>query len=439
MERCNLVWFDHDYRVHDHPALLAATKAGAKVLGIAVIHPSELKTHTHGFLAMSATRQQALHHVLNELTVTLLTYNIPLVVMIDTYENAMERVQQHVEILNIFASEPRGYLEDKRIRRLQENVSIPWSFHPGRALLIHEPWLSSIPDVFTSFRKELQQKATYRISVPKPQSTPMLDVTIVDDLNQLDHQLELPFALGEAEAIARLDYYLFERKLVNHYKETRNGMLSFDDSSKLSFHLAMGTLSATQVHETLKHYEKTIHKNDSTYWLRFELWWREFFHWQAHRNLNIYVKPQAHLPNPTMIQAWMTGETGFALVDAAMKELATTGYMSNRARQNVASFFVHYLKQDWRVGADYFASLLIDYDPSSNYLNWQYVAGVGHDPREYRIFNVYKQGLQYDPDALYVKAWLPELEGLSASQIYRYQSPDSQQRGRPKTIVSMPF
>ena len=439
MERCNLVWFDHDFRVSDHPALLAATKEGIGVLGIAVIHPSELNTHSHGFLTMSTTRQQALYQVLKELKVSLARYNIPFMVMIDTYENAIKRVQQHVDIQTIFASEHRGYLEDKRIRRLQETNAIPWSVHPGRALLIHEPWLSSIPDVFTSFRKELQQKATYRRSFPDPQPTPALNLTIQDDLNQLDHQLDVLFHIGETAAKARLDYYLFETKLVNHYKETRNGMLSFDDSSKLSFHLAMGTLSATQVHETLQHYEKTVHKNDSTYWLRFELWWREFFHWQAQRNLNIYVKPQAHRPNPTMIQAWIDGETGFALVDAAMKELATTGYMSNRARQNVASFFVHYLKQDWRVGADYFASQLLDYDPSSNYLNWQYVAGVGHDPRDHRIFNVYKQGLQYDPDGSYVKAWLPVLEGLSAGEFYRYQSADLQQRGRPSSIVSMPF
>ena len=439
MERCNLVWFDHDFRVSDHPALQAATKEGIGLIGIAVIHPSELKTHSHGFLAMSTTRQQALYHVLKELKGSLMRYNIPFVVMIDTYENAVKRVQDHVDIENIFALEPRGYLEDKRIRRLQETISIPWSFHPGRALFIHEPWLSSLPDVFTSFRKEIQQKATYRSSVPDPQPTPALNLTIHDDLNQLDHQLDVVFALGESAAKSRLDYYLFEKKLVNHYKETRNGMLSFDDSSKLSFHLAMGTLSATQVHEALQRYENTVHKNDSTYWLRFELWWREFFHWQAQRNLNIYVKPQPHRPNPTMIQAWIDGETGFALVDAAMKELAATGYMSNRARQNVASFFVHYLRQDWRVGADYFASQLLDYDPSSNYLNWQYVAGVGHDPRDHRIFNVFKQGLQYDTDASYVKAWLPELEGLSAGQIYRYQSPELQQRGRPSPIVSMPF
>jgi len=395
--------------------------------------------HPQGFTVMSIKRQQALYLVLHELKDHLASRNIPLVVMIDTYENAINRVLDLVDIQKIFASEPRGYLEEKRIRHVQETSSIPWSFHPGRALLVKEAWLSSIPDVFTSFRKELQQKATYRTAVSDPHVTAPLSISIEDDIAHLSHQIDLPFALGETAAHERLHYYLFGTNLVNHYKETRNGMLSFDDSSKLSFHLAMGSISATQVHETLKQYEQTVHKNDSTYWLRFEVWWREYFHWQTQRNLNIYVNSQPHRPNPSFIQAWIAGETGFALVDAAMKELAATGYMSNRARQNVASFFVHYLHQDWRVGADYFAGQLLDYDPSSNYLNWQYVAGVGHDPRDHRIFNVVKQGLQYDHEATYVTTWLPELQGLHAEQIYRYHNPLLQQRGRPAPVVSMPF
>lgn len=438
MERCNLVWFDHDYRVSDHPALYAATKTGDAVVGITVIHPSTLKRHSHGFDMMSRTRQQALYDVLQELRRTLAKFNIAFFVMIDTYENAINRVQEVVRINNIFASEPRAYYENKWIQQCQESKLIKWSFHPGRALLVQEPWLSSIPDVFTSFRKELQQKATYRQSVPTPQPVPPLTVDIPDDIEQLNHNIKLSFALGEKAAKSRLQYYLYESNLVNQYKETRNGMLAFDDSSKLSFHLALGTLSATQVHEALHHYEKTVHKNDSTYWLRFELWWREFFHWQAQLDLNIYSKPQAHTSNPTLIQAWIDGETGFALVDAAMKELKATGYMSNRARQNVASFFVHYLKQNWRVGADYFASQLLDYDPSSNYLNWQYVAGVGHDPRDQRIFNVFKQGLQYDPDASYVTTWLPELQGLTSAQIYQFHAA-LHERGRPRPLVAMPF
>jgi deoxyribodipyrimidine photo-lyase len=149
--------------------------------------------------------------------------------------------------------------------------------------------------------------------------------------------------------------------------------------------------------------------------------------------------------NEALIESWIQGHTGYPLVDAAMRELLATGYMSNRARQNVASFFVHYLKQDWRIGADYFASTLLDYDPSSNYLNWQYVAGVGNDPRDHRIFNVHKQGRDYDPQAAYVYHWVPELVNIPVALLYPKSPLTASERqslracGYPDPIVRMPF
>jgi deoxyribodipyrimidine photo-lyase len=107
-----------------------------------------------------------------------------------------------------------------------------------------------------------------------------------------------------------------------------------------------------------------------------------------------------------LFQAWINGETGDEFVDANMRELKLTGFMSNRGRQNVASYFVHELKLDWRLGAAYFEQQLIDYDASSNWGNWAYVAGVGNDPRENRVFNTEKQAQQYDPKQMYRKLWL---------------------------------
>ena len=110
--------------------------------------------------------------------------------------------------------------------------------------------------------------------------------------------------------------------------------------------------------------------------------------------------------------AWVLGETGIPFIDANMKELRDTGFMSNRGRQNVASFLVKDLKVNWQMGAEYFESALIDYDPCSNYGNWNYVAGVGNDPRENRYFNILSQAKRYDPDGAFVRHWLPELAAL---------------------------
>ena len=115
---------------------------------------------------------------------------------------------------------------------------------------------------------------------------------------------------------------------------------------------------------------------------------------------------------------WAKGETGTPLVDACMKELNTSGWMSNRGRQIVASFLVNDLKLHWLMGAEYFESLLIDYDPCSNYGNWAYIAGVGSDTRSDRYFNVVSQARKYDPQGDYVRFWIKELESIKDFKIH---------------------
>mgnify|MGYP001551680700 FL=1 len=110
-----------------------------------------------------------------------------------------------------------------------------------------------------------------------------------------------------------------------------------------------------------------------------------------------------YVDKPELFEKWKEGKTGIPFIDANLRELNATGYMSNRGRQNVASFLVKDLRLNWLLGAEYFESKLVDYDPCSNYGNWNYVAGVGSDPRENRYFNIASQARRYDPDADYVK------------------------------------
>ncbi|KAL0330095.1 UNVERIFIED_CONTAM: Cryptochrome DASH, chloroplastic/mitochondrial, partial [Sesamum radiatum] len=113
-----------------------------------------------------------------------------------------------------------------------------------------------------------------------------------------------------------------------------------------------------------------------------------------------------------LFDAWRDGHTGYPLIDANMKELMTTCFMSNRGRQIVCSFLVRDMGIDWRMGAEWFETCLLDYDPCSNYGNWTYGAGVGNDPREDRYFSIPKQAQNYDPDGEFVAYWLPQLRAL---------------------------
>jgi deoxyribodipyrimidine photo-lyase len=161
----------------------------------------------------------------------------------------------------------------------------------------------------------------------------------------------LTFSGGERAALSRLRHYFWESEALSRYKQTRNGLLGPDYSSKLSPWLANGSVSPRTVYREVRRYERERAKNDSTYWFIFELTWR-------------------------------TGDTGRGFIDANMREIAAKGFMSNRGRQNVASFLARDLEVNWVMGAEYFESMLIDYDPASNYGNWTYTVGVGTDPRE---------------------------------------------------------
>jgi len=183
-------------------------------------------------------------------------------------------------------------------------------------------------------------------------------------------------------------------------------------SSKLSAWLANGSISPKMIYYAVKKYENEVQSNQSTYWLIFELIWRDFFKYVSLKHGNKIFQLEGILginlvwnKDPQRLNDWVQGQTKEAFVNANMKEIAATGFMSNRGRQNVNSFWAKELKQDWRIGASYFESLLIDYDVHSNWGNWMYNSGVGNDPRD-RKFNIQSQADRYDPDNDYQNLWL---------------------------------
>lgn len=261
-----------------------------------------------------------------------------------------------------------------------------------------------------------------------------------------------PFQGGESYAQKRLSH-LITSGSISTYQSTRNGLLGLDFSTKLSAYLSLGCITARQIHASLLSFEDGTNpiwqsvkgygdgENEGTKSIRFELLWRDYmrlctrkFGPKLFRLSGFKSEDEQKWSSPTkpregqkpeeiknMIERFLNGTTGMGLIDASLRELFHTGYTSNRARQNVASFLAKHLKIDWRIGAEWYESMLVDYDLSSNWGNWQYLAGVGNDPRgEARIFNPVKQAFDYDPKGDYVKAWVPELRELSEpSEIFQ--------------------
>jgi len=267
-----------------------------------------------------------------------------------------------------------------------------------------------------------------------------------------DHRSVFPYQGGESEALRRLEDYFFrgDPPPVRSYKTTRNGLLGQAYSTKFSPFLALGCISPRKIIHSLWDHEAKFGSNKDTYWVLFEILWRDYFifisqkfgrtlffltgfegkldpkgasgkagYWQGFKDEKM---KQPGSTGDTAVNkgaiAWLRGKTGVPFIDANMIELRETGFMSNRGRQNVASFLAKDLKLDWRIGAEWFESALLDYDPCSNYGNWQYVAGVGNDPRTSRQFNPIKQAKDYDAQGEYVKQWIPALKAFPTNRIH---------------------
>jgi deoxyribodipyrimidine photo-lyase len=279
--------------------------------------------------------------------------------------------------------------------------------------------------VFSPFRRKVEKKLNPREVCGPVDTYPTAfalehlsaDTFIIED-EIANHRQNLQqssndFKGGSSAALEHLNKYLFEWHAAATYKETRNALDSWRDSTKLSPWLAVGALSPREVVRQVALFEEQVEKNESTYWIYFELLWREFFHWLQAKYGEKWFKfggIQQKVPdtkhNPKVFVDWCNGNTGYPIIDACMKQLKATGYMSNRGRQLVASCFVHELQQDWRFGAAWFENQLLDFDVGSNWGNWLYLAGVGSDPRGHRQFNLDKQTATYDRDGAFRNKWL---------------------------------
>lgn len=307
--------------------------------------------------------------------------------------------------------------------------------------------LEGLPGLFTRFRQLVERSVEVKLPLPAPESVPSPPVP--ESVAWLQHRLErlpapsprsFPFEGGEIPGQKWVKTY-FEGPVFT-YQQTRNGFIGQTFSSHFSPWLALGCVSPRWVYAALRQAEKAHGANDSTYALFLELLWREYFRWLVARfggrafsagGLRGYKLPWRR--DPRLYHAWVEGRTGYPLVDAAMRELAATGWTSNRARQIVASFLTKNLFVDWRWGASYFETQLIDYDVYSNWGNWLYQAGVGTDGRGFRWFDPVRQAKLYDPQGEFIRLWVPELRPLSAPKLFMPEPAMRPALGYPLPLV----
>ena len=426
-ETANLVWFRSNLRVEDNTSLSKAIKDSSRVIGYINIDPTIFELSDYGFKKTEKFRTKFLLESIQDLKKQLNGINISLIITNQDFETSINSIIEKYNIRSIYMQKEWTRDELAEEKQIPKHINLikdfdQFLYSPESVKEVYE----NIPRGFSNFRKKCEKylNIEYPLQIPKPldKKNNIDDVYSIPTLNDLGFEefrvhknSVFKFLGGETSAKERVYEYFFETKRISKYKLTRNGLLGKDYSSKLSSWLANGSISVRYVYMQIKKYEEEIEKNESTYWLFFELIWRDFFKYVSMQHKDkffsksgIYGDSKDWSNNKELINRWINGETNEPFVNANMKELSQTGFMSNRGRQNVANYLTKELKIDWRIGAEYFESLLIDYDVHSNYGNWLYNAGIGNDSMPFRKFNPKLQSERYDPNKEYEKLWLNE-------------------------------
>jgi len=424
-----IVWFKTDLRLHDNETLVKAIAQNDQIIPVYCFDETQFEETEYGFKKTGSFRAQFLLESVADLDKDLRALGSGLMVLKGKPEIEIPKVVSHYKVNKLYAKREVTF-EEKQTEQLvqtelwkQQCEMLTFS----TSTLYHAQDLpfsiKDIPDVFSNFRKKVEKESTIRTVFEKPISIsspefPAAQFPTLDELglsfSEIDKRAAIVFEGGESAALKRMNHYFSETKAISQYKETRNGLIGADYSSKFSAWLALGCLSPREIFFELKKYETQFGANESTYWLVFELLWRDYFRFMMKKYSNKFFQQSGiqdkgisvNKHNIKLLESWINGTTGVDFVDANMLELKLTGFMSNRGRQNVASYLCNDLKLDWRYGAAYFEQQLIDYDVSSNWGNWAYLAGVGNDPRGNRYFNIDKQAQDYDRDKSYRKLWL---------------------------------
>ena len=422
-----LYWFRDDLRTLDLAGLHEACRSD-RILGVYCVNPEHFQEGDYGIPKTGPFRARFLLETVAALREDLERLNIRLLVFHQDPATAIADLISKYQISEVHLQ--REWTRDEVRELNQVRDQLPqgvqfvehyeqFLFHPND---IPYSGFSDVPNVFTGFRKKCEARSTVRppLSEPpgQPKSNLVPEISTMPTLEDLgfkdpaaDSRTAFPFSGGQQQALDRIQSYFWDTKRLSFYKRTRNGLLGTDYSSKFSPWLANGSLSARWIYSEVKRYEKEIQKNQDTYWMIFELIWRDYFKYVSLKHGNaifriggIYDREYQWGHSSEAFKAWTQGRTKSDFVNANMIELASTGWMSNRGRQNVASYWSGTLKQYWRLGAAWFEYMLLDYDVHSNWGNWMYNSGVGNDPRN-RVFNPKLQAERYDTDGRFRRTW----------------------------------
>lgn len=423
----SIMWFRRDLRLADNPALLAAHENGQEVLGVFVVDDRL-------WGASGAPRQARLAASLRRLDESL---EGRLLVASGRPAAVLAGLARRLDAVSVHASAdygPYGRRRDRAVARALYDdagsrlvlTGSPYAVAPGRLL----NGRSQPYRVFTPYARAWADHG-WLAPAPTPARPrwiePDGDESATSRLDSLGADAVVDWAPDAGEHAASARWRTFCAEGLHGYREDRDRP-DLDGTSRLSAALKWGELHPRTLLADLARAEGDgVGPGVAAF--RTELAWREFYadvlHHRpdsARRSMREVFPEDAWTEGGTeaeALQAWAAGRTGYPIVDAAMRQLAATGWMHNRMRMVTASFLVKDLRVRWQRGAAHFMAHLVDGDLASNQHGWQWVAGTGTDAAPYfRVFNPVAQGRRHDPQGDYVRRWVPELRGIEGDAVH---------------------
>ena len=407
----NVFWFRRDLRMQDNAGLYHALKSDLPVLPIFIFDQDILEK----LQDKDDARLTFIHQALRELNSELNKYNSSILIKHSTPITAWKELVNEYEINEVFVNrdyEPYAKKRDSEISAFLAQHGIKLTAYKDQVIFDTDEITKDDGKPYTVFtpykrkwlgllRPDFHFKA-YPILNPNFFKKASFRVPDLTDIGFFPSSITLPEKVY--------------KPILANYENLRD-YPSVEGTSRIGIHLRFGTLSIRELAA-----EANFH---SSVWLS-ELIWRDFYSmilWHFPETENHAFKKEFDdirwINNEKDFEAWCEGKTGYPIVDAGMRQLATTGWMHNRVRMIAASFLCKHLLIDWRWGETYFARKLLDYDMASNVGGWQWAAGTGNDAAPYfRIFNPDLQTRKFDPELKYIKKWIPEFEDP-----FKYPSP----------------
>ncbi|WP_034917601.1 DASH family cryptochrome [Gillisia sp. CAL575] len=438
--KIGLVWFKNDLRLFDNEALCKAISNCDKLIFCYCVEESLFQKLDLGFRKADISRFKFLEDSVLNLQSNLEKLSGHLLISTKSAKEFIPQIVKEHNITEVYGEmeyAPEELILVDSVQKKLPNVS--FNFYWGKTLYHIDdiPFtISNIPLTSKAYRIPTSNESEPRVPYLSPSylnadtnimSTEFPSYSLLGFTKEEYEMAETYVEGGEDNGLKRLYHYTFETELLTGYRWTRNRSLGMEYSSKFSPYLALGCISPREIYRNVQHYETVVKKNQSTWWIIFELVWRDYFTFKGMKFGNEIFKTKGFKKkellfenNINYFERWCEGNTGIPFIDAHMRQLNETGYMSNRGRVNCSSYLIHDLKIDWTWGAAYFESKLIDYDVSANWLNWHVQA--------YEIYytNPVNQSNKYKSQE-FIRKWIPELKNYNDMEIlipWEYENSD---------------